>query len=106
MVSMIRRTLPILLLAVISTQAASYKCAAVWDGDKKISNGCVTIQGDKIQSVGTCPAGAIDMSKYTAIPGMIDVHMHPTYVMTNPVSQPVRGSAVVYPPADHAITTL
>src|SRR5579862_7514432 len=71
-VRMIRRALPILLLACCSacfTWAASYRFAAVWDGEKKIPNGCVTTQGDKIQSVGACPAGAIDMSKYTAIPG-------------------------------------
>jgi len=106
---MIRRALPILLLACCSacfTWAASYRFAAVWDGEKKIPNGCVTTQGDKIQSVGACPAGAIDMSKYTAIPGMIDVHTHMTYVLTNPVAQSARGSAVVYLAADNALKTL
>src|ERR1041385_8214530 len=67
--------------------AASYRFSAVWDGDKLQKNACVSIRGDKIESVGACPVGAIDLSRYTAIPGMIDVHTHLTYVHQNPVSE-------------------
>jgi len=46
------------------------------------------------------------MSRFTAIPGMIDVHTHLTYVQENPVSQSGRGAAVVYLAAANARKTL
>jgi len=69
-----------LLVVVSPVFAASYHFAAVWDGDKLQKSICVNVRGDKIESVGACPTGAVDMSRYTAIPGMIDVHTHLTYV--------------------------
>jgi len=95
-----------LLLIVSPTFAASYRFSAVWDGDKLQKNACVSIRGDKIESVGACPAGAIDLSRYTAIPGMIDVHTHLTYVHQNPVSEAGRSAAVVYLAAANAKKTL
>ena len=86
--------------------AASYRFSAVWDGDKLQKNACVSIRGDKIESVGACPVGAIDLSRYTAIPGMIDVHTHLTYVHQNPVSEAGRSAAVVYLAAANAKKTL
>jgi imidazolonepropionase-like amidohydrolase len=103
---MLTRAFAALLLLVSSAFAASYRFGEVWDGDKVQKNVCVNVQGDKIQSVGQCPAGAIDMSRYTAIPGMIDVHTHMTYVQENPVSQSGRGAAVVYLAAANAKKTL
>jgi len=103
---MLTRAFAALLLLVSSAFAASYRFGEVWDGDKVQKNACVNVQGDKIQSVGQCPAGAIDMSRYTAIPGMIDVHTHMTYVQENPVSQSGRGAAVVYLAAANAKKTL
>jgi imidazolonepropionase-like amidohydrolase len=49
-----------------------------------LTNAVVVIEGDRIKSVNTSassiPVGAevIDLSRYTGIPGMIDVHMHLT----------------------------
>jgi imidazolonepropionase-like amidohydrolase len=100
------RAVAALVMVVSPAVAASYRFGAVWDGDKLQKNVCVNVQGDKIQSVGQCPSGAIDMSRYTAIPGMIDVHTHMTYVQENPVSQAGRGAAVVYLAAANAKKTL
>jgi len=55
------------------------------DGTGKVlTNAVVVVDGDKIRSVdtkGSIPAGAeiIDMSRFTGIPGLIDVHTHMTY---------------------------
>ncbi len=46
------------------------------------------------------------MSRYTAIPGLIDVHTHLTYVHQNPVTQSGRNAAVVYLAAANAKKTL
>jgi len=52
---------------------------------KVISNAVVIVEGDRIKSVGqsvsAIPKGAeiIDLSRYTGIPGLIDVHTHMTY---------------------------
>jgi imidazolonepropionase-like amidohydrolase len=100
------RALIVIVLLVTPVFAATYRFGAVWDGDKVQKNVCVTTLGDKIESVGACSAGAIDMSRYTAIPGMIDVHTHMTYVQENPVSQAGRGAAVVYLAAANAKKTL
>jgi len=98
--------LAVSLLLTTPAFAASYHFGAVWDGEKSQSNTCVNTHGDKIESVGPCPADAIDMSRYTAMPGMIDVHTHMTYVHQNPVSQAGRGAAVVYLAAANAKKTL
>jgi len=51
-------------------------------GGKSVSDAVIVVDGDKIVSVGSgngaVPAGAtvIDLRKYTAIPGMIDLHTH------------------------------
>src|SRR6516225_9606684 len=74
----------------------------LWDGTRLIDNALVTIDGDTITSVeagGTTPADAIDMSRYTAIPGLIDLHTHITYYWdrkpgTRPLAQPRRRPAV------------
>ena len=103
---MLGRVFALYVLLVGPATAASYRFGQVWDGDTVRRNVCVSIQGAKIQSVGECPADAIDMSRYTAIPGMIDVHTHLTYVQENPVAQSGRGAAVVYLAAANAKKTL
>jgi imidazolonepropionase-like amidohydrolase len=69
-----------------------------------IPSGVVLVDGDKISAVLTSndrlPANAqvIDLTRYTAIPGMIDVHTHMTYYWdstsgTDPWRQPQRTPA-------------
>src|SRR6266545_6681060 len=56
------------------------------DGTGKVlTNAVVIVENDRIQSVSTGAANipgnaeVIDLTRYTAIPGMIDVHTHMTY---------------------------
>ena len=41
-------------------------------------NAYIVVEKDRIKSVGQSEDEAIDMARYTAIPGMIDVHTHLT----------------------------
>ena len=70
---------------------------------KVVANAVIVVDGDRITSVGTGapPAGAevIDLSRYTVIPGLIDVHTHMTYFWdrtpgTRPLGQPRRPAGV------------
>jgi imidazolonepropionase-like amidohydrolase len=60
------------------------KLGKLWDGHKVWSNPIVIIDGAKIRTVttdaSTIPAGTqvIDLSHYTGLPGLIDVHTHMT----------------------------
>src|SRR5437016_3553541 len=92
--------------AIVATpahaQTKALRFAAVVDGSGPvIANGVVIVDGDKITRVlgprDALPANAqvIDLSRYTAIPGMIDLHTHMTYYWdpasgTDPWRQPGR----------------
>lgn len=103
---MVNRRAALALLIVAPAFGASYRFGALWDGDKLRKNVCLTTQADKIQSVGPCNGGAIDLSRYTAIPGLIDAHTHLTYVLDNPVTQSGRSAAVVFLAQENARKTL
>jgi len=102
------RRLILLVGASCLLHAQAYKFARAWDGEKLIPSATIVVEGDKIKSIGTADvAGAIDLSKYTAIPGLIDVHTHMTYVLdTNRLTQAGRGAATVYLSAGNAKRTL
>ena len=96
-------------LAACSTTAAeaatALRFSKMVDGTgKSVSDVVIVVDGDKIVSVGSgaaaVPAGAteIDLRKYTAIPGMIDLHTHLPQVWdeapgTNPYRQAPRTQA-------------
>src|ERR1051326_4773676 len=103
----LRLALLAILLALGANAEAATKAirfGKLWDGHKTIANAVVIIDNDKIQSVAAnapVPAGAelIDLSRYTGIPGMIDVHTHMTYYWdpasgTDPRQQRPRHVAV------------
>jgi imidazolonepropionase-like amidohydrolase len=85
-----------------------------------IEDAVVIVEGDKIRAVGPAsrtplPAGAkeIDLSRYTGVPGLIDVHTHLTYAWdgtpgTNPWQQLSARptAATVYLAAGNAKRTL
>ncbi|PYP89596.1 MAG: amidohydrolase family protein [Blastocatellia bacterium AA13] len=100
-----------LILPVHSTASSSAKKALKFgklvDGTGKVTtNAIIIIEGDKILSVSSnqasIPAGieTIDLSRFTAIPGLIDAHTHMTFYWdgapgTRPWSQLETRSAVM-----------
>ncbi|MCC7125372.1 MAG: amidohydrolase family protein [Acidobacteria bacterium] len=118
---MIRNRRPALLIALLAAcawgaaMAASHaqtpapaaatvlRFGGMWDGTKVTRNAVVVIEGDVVKSVGadaTVPANAkvIDLSRYYAIPGMIDAHTHITYwaeATPRPGVRPTQASAAM-----------
>ena len=86
--------------APAAAQLKALRFAAVVDGTGRvIQNGVVIVDGDKVARVlgpgDAIPSGATvsDLTRYTAIPGMIDAHTHMTYAWdpasgTDPWRQP------------------
>jgi imidazolonepropionase-like amidohydrolase len=75
----------------------------LWDGTRLLDNVVVNVDQQKIVSIDAgrreMPAGAADLRRYTAIPGLIDLHTHITYYWdrkpgTRPLGQPRRRPAV------------
>ena len=82
------------------------KFGKLWDAKGKAwSNAIVIVEDDKIRSVTTnaseIPAGAqvIDLSKYTGLPGLIDVHTHMTQYTDETPGKPMLKQLVDNPPA-------
>jgi imidazolonepropionase-like amidohydrolase len=99
----------ILLITLFSLPAFSqtYRFARAWDGEKMIEGAVIDVEGDRIKSIIPHDGRAIDMSRYTAIPGMIDAHTHMTYVLdTSKLTAAGRGAATVYLSQDNAKKTL
>lgn len=86
--------------------AQVYRFGKVWDGEKVIDGAVIVVDHGEIASVGPRDGKAIDMTRYTAIPGMIDAHTHMTYVLNIPVGRAGRGAATVYLSQDNAKKTL
>ena len=74
-----------LLAPSMSAQTKAIRLGKLWDGEGRVlTNPAVLVEGDRIVSVGTSlsviPSDAeiIDLSAYTGLPGLIDVHTHMT----------------------------
>ena len=87
----------------------------LWDGSKLLDDVTVTVEDGKIASIEpgrpSLPAGAADMRRYTAIPGLIDLHTHITYYWdrkpgTRPLGQRRRPAVTVFLAQDNARRTL
>ena len=89
---------------VAQTKVLRFKAVVVGDGSV-VPNGVIFVDGDKITRVMPWPtnrplptrigAEIIDLARYTAIPGLIDVHTHVTYSWdpqsgTDPWRQPPK----------------
>jgi imidazolonepropionase-like amidohydrolase len=78
----------------------------LWDAKGKVwTNAIVVVDGGKIRAVTTdasaIPAGAetIDLSKYTGLPGLIDVHTHMTMYAEEARGLPLLKQITDTPPA-------
>src|SRR5437773_631547 len=78
----------------------------LWDAKGQLwTNAIVIVEGDRIQNVTTdasaIPAGAesIDLSKYTGLPGLIDVHTHMTIYTDETPGEPMLKQLTSNPPA-------
>src|SRR5258708_1147780 len=78
----------------------------LWDAKGKLwTNAIVIVEGDRIRSVTTdaaaIPAGAetIDLSKYTGLPGLIDVHTHMTIYTDETPGEPMLKQLTSNSPA-------
>jgi len=101
--------LPAISLAQSRTPSKSLKAVKfgkLWDARGKLwTNAIVLIEDDKIKSVTANPsdiplhAQIIDLSKYTGLPGLIDVHTHMTFYTDETPGQPMLKQLTANPPA-------
>ena len=101
--------LPAISLAQSSPSPKSLKVVKfgkLWDARGKLwTNAIVLIEDDKIKSVTTNPsdipphAQIIDLSKFTGLPGLIDVHTHMTNYTDETPGQPMLKQITANPPA-------
>jgi imidazolonepropionase-like amidohydrolase len=103
----------LLLPAISRTQSPApsksikaVKFGKLWDARGKLwTNAIVLIEDDKIKSVTTNPsdipphAQIIDLSKFTGLPGLIDVHTHMTNYIDETPGQPMLKQLTANPPA-------
>jgi len=89
----------------------------LWTGTATLSPGIVLVRGDRIVQVGSTPdlippdARVVDLSAYTGLPGLIDLHTHITYYWdrqpgTRPLGQRRNPAVTVFLAQDNARATL
>ncbi|HEX8837796.1 MAG TPA: amidohydrolase family protein [Candidatus Acidoferrum sp.] len=78
----------------------------LWDAKGRLwTSAIVVIEGDRIKTVtsdrAAIPSGAevIDLSKYTGLPGLIDVHTHMTMYTDETPGEPMLKQLTANPPA-------
>jgi imidazolonepropionase-like amidohydrolase len=91
---------------VPSKPVKAVRFGKLWDGKGKLwTNAIVVVEGDRIRTVTTdaaaIPAGAevIDLSKYTGLPGLIDVHTHMTIYTDETPGEPMLKQLTNVSPA-------
>jgi imidazolonepropionase-like amidohydrolase len=101
------RQFALLVMGACLVSAQAYRFGKVWDGQKLWTNAVIVVDKDRVKSVGSSGGDAVDLTRYTALPGLIDVHTHLTYGQdSNRISQSGRSAGVVYLSQDAARRTL
>jgi imidazolonepropionase-like amidohydrolase len=103
------RLLSLFAAAVVALQAQSYRFGRVWDGEKVLTNAVIVVENGRIKSLGASSGEAVDLTRYTAVPGLIDAHTHMTFVLASKMSlltEAGRLAATVYLSQDAAKKTL
>jgi len=113
-ISRILLSISLLLLPAVSPAQSpapsksfkAVKFGKLWDARGKLwTNAIVLVEDDKIKSVTTNPsdipphAQIIDLSKFTGLPGLIDVHTHMTIYTDETPGQPMLPQLTKNPPA-------
>ena len=101
--------LTVVAMAAGTVQAQSYRFGRVWDGEKLLTNAVIVVENGRIKNVGPASGEAVDLTRYTALPGLIDAHTHMTFVPAKTLdllSPAGRSSALVYLSQDAAKKTL
>jgi imidazolonepropionase-like amidohydrolase len=82
------------------------KFGKLWDGKGKVwTNAIVIVDGDRVREVTTdakripAPAEVLDLTKYFALPGLIDVHTHMTMYTEETTGVPMLKQITSNPPA-------
>ena len=90
----------------LAKSVKAVKFGKLWDARGKLwTNAIVLIEDDKIKSVTTNSsdipphAQIIDLSKFTGLPGLIDVHTHMTQYTDETPGQPMLKQLTTNPPA-------